>query len=277
MPSSARIKFYVINLDRSPKRLRCISSHLRSLGIEFTGIAAVDGRQISNETARSYPVRYFRPLTKGELGCALSHYRCWERIIEDGVDYGVILEDDAMLDKSFLEFIKLLKQNKEPDWDILKLTQYFKTAPRSFHKEESADNFRIRELRRRSAVILKRMGRFYFIRFHTPAIGTYGQIVTKKAAAHLVKYFVPKRPLDIDMKYLWDMYGLTILSLYPPVLLMESHPSTLSDKLKEPRRPMRRLFFQLCFTLRLFRYNCSQLGLKRALLLETGKSIDLTR
>lgn len=272
---SVKIKFYVVNLDRSKERLARISTRLRSLGLPFTRIAAVDGKELTDDKASSYPLRYFRPLTKGELGCSLSHYRCWQQIIRDKVDYGVILEDDAYISKNLLDFIDILKQEKAINCDIIKLTHYFREDPGSF--DDSADKrFRIKGLRRKSAIIIRKIAQFHLIRYHPPAIGTIGQIVTKKAAAHLISHFVPTRPLDVDMKHLWDMHNLTILSLYPPTLSISSYPSTLYDKKLQPRRPLRKLWYQLSFTYRLFRYNLAQLGLKNTILLGMGKNIDLT-
>jgi len=266
-----KIRFYIINLDRSTERLASITTHLKSLGIEFTRIAAIDGRELPD--ANAYPSRYFRPLTKGELGCSLSHYKCWQQIVQDRIDYGVILEDDVIIDKKLLDFISMLKQEEIINWDILKLTQYFKTAPKSFHTNQE---FRIRTLRRKSAIIIEKLANFHLIRFHPPAIGTYGQIVTKKAAARLIKNFVPTRPLDIDMKHLWDMHNLNILSLYPPVLSIAPYPSTLYDKKSQPRQPLKKLWYHVCFSYCLFRYNLAELGLKNTLKLAIGKNVDLT-
>ncbi len=269
---SRRIRFYIINLDRSSERLANISAHLKSLGIEFTRIAAVDGRELSDISI--YPLRYFRPLTKGELGCSLSHYKCWQQIIQDRIDYGVVLEDDVIIDKKLLNFISILEQEETTNWDILKLTQYFKTSPQSF--DGANEQFRVKELRRKSAIIMEKIANFHLIRFHPPAIGTYGQIVTKRAAARLIKDFVPTRPLDIDMKHLWDMHNLRILSLYPPVLSTVPYPSTIYDKTFQPRQPFKKLWYHISFSYRLFSYNFTELGLKNTLKLAIGKNVDLT-
>lgn len=275
MSKPSTIKFYVINLDRSRDRFAHISWQMKSLNIEFTRITAIDGMNLSDEEVRAYPYRYYRPLTKGELGCSLSHYKCWQRIQQDQVDYGVIFEDDVILDEHLLEFLQKLRQETEPNWDILKLCQSAKATLTSFYDQEYAE-LRIRELRRKSAIIVQKMGRFRLIRFHPPAIGTYGQIVTATAAAHLVQHFTPSRPLDVDMKHLWDMHGLRVLSLYPPVLSMSPYASTLAAKKDERRHLLRKLFYQLNFSYKLFRYNCAQLGIAKTIALGLGKNIDLT-
>lgn len=42
-----RLVTYVINLDRSPERLKTISARLSALGMEFTRIAAVDAQRLT--------------------------------------------------------------------------------------------------------------------------------------------------------------------------------------------------------------------------------------
>lgn len=45
-----------------------------------------------------YAPRYPFSLSPGEVGCFLSHRRCWQKIVDDGLDYGLIVEDDLSID-----------------------------------------------------------------------------------------------------------------------------------------------------------------------------------
>jgi collagen beta-1,O-galactosyltransferase len=38
-----------------------------------------------------------RPLKLGEIGCAVSHWMCWQKAAADAADPALILEDDAVL------------------------------------------------------------------------------------------------------------------------------------------------------------------------------------
>jgi glycosyl transferase family 25 len=64
-----------------------------------------------------------RPLKKGEIGCAISHWRCWK----DAADYHeevLILEDDVDLADNFLQELSSVTNLIEvnfPDWDLLYL------------------------------------------------------------------------------------------------------------------------------------------------------------
>ena len=42
-----------------------------------------------------------RALSRAEIGCFLSHYGTWERIVEAEIPCAVVLEDDARLEEGF--------------------------------------------------------------------------------------------------------------------------------------------------------------------------------
>lgn len=89
------MQYFVINLDRSPQRLERMSTLFSGLGLEFSRIAAVDGRQLP---AMTRPVAQ-RPggyrLAEGEIGCFLSHINCWQAVAEGPDEFSVVFEDDV--------------------------------------------------------------------------------------------------------------------------------------------------------------------------------------
>lgn len=97
---------FVINLDSSKDRLTSISQRLKELGVSFERIPAVNGRALSEQQISeiTYPynhfeskVRFTRELTKGEVGCFLSHRKCWERLLESDHQWALIMEDDIQI------------------------------------------------------------------------------------------------------------------------------------------------------------------------------------
>jgi hypothetical protein len=99
------IPIFVISLARAPDRREAISEHLRSLGLEFEIVEAVDGAQLSDSDCISLlakNVTYIR----GVIGCYLSHIRLYERIIQDNIDIALILEDDARLNPDIIPAIR---------------------------------------------------------------------------------------------------------------------------------------------------------------------------
>lgn len=56
------------------------------------------------------------PLTAGEVGCFLSHRKCWQQIVDEGLDYALIAEDDLALDPAIWpEVLDLIHSHASPD------------------------------------------------------------------------------------------------------------------------------------------------------------------
>lgn len=97
------MKTFVINLDSSQDRLNRISVQLKKLGVPFERVPAVNGTKLTDDFIKNitYPLdhidtktRFTRALTRGEIGCFLSHRVCWELLLESNEKWALILEDD---------------------------------------------------------------------------------------------------------------------------------------------------------------------------------------
>jgi GR25 family glycosyltransferase involved in LPS biosynthesis len=56
-------------------------------------------------------------LNTGQKGCSQSHINIWNHIIEKGLEYALVLEDDACFDKSWREKIDLFcMMNEDQEW-----------------------------------------------------------------------------------------------------------------------------------------------------------------
>lgn len=101
------MRAYVINLARSVDRRTHITAELKKTGLDYEFIAAVDGRELElDDPALIDPsLPYLDPslpvvdtgLAAGTAGAALSHLRVYNRIIDDGLDAALVLEDDMLL------------------------------------------------------------------------------------------------------------------------------------------------------------------------------------
>ncbi|MGO4450726.1 glycosyltransferase family 25 protein [Phyllobacterium sp. TAF24] len=116
------MKCYLINMDRSTERLARMEKLFTELGIAFERVAAVDGRLITDaEMAELVWQRPDEPaMTRSEVGCYLSHRKCFELIAEGETDYAAIFEDDATLSPAIADWL----QNSAwlpTDADIIKL------------------------------------------------------------------------------------------------------------------------------------------------------------
>ena len=86
------MKIYLINLDRRADRLHSMQTMFDAFGLSFVRVPAVDGMQF----AKTLP-EWTYSLTPAEIGCFLSHKKCFELIAAGEDNYGVVLEDDAEL------------------------------------------------------------------------------------------------------------------------------------------------------------------------------------
>lgn len=92
------MKRYLINMDRSTDRLDIMNKRLLELGLDFERVSAVEGAKLSvAELSRvSAPNwKYPNKLTPGEIGCFLSHKKCWELFLASDEDWALVLEDDS--------------------------------------------------------------------------------------------------------------------------------------------------------------------------------------
>lgn len=95
------MKTYVINLESAKDRYTYMSNLLSvipQLDVEF--IKAVDGRKLSEGQRNtlfdidSFKKRRHVEIKPGEIGCTLSHYKCYQRFLRSSEEYCLILEDD---------------------------------------------------------------------------------------------------------------------------------------------------------------------------------------
>lgn len=90
---------YVVNLARSHERRIHIAAELDRVGASFEFVEGVDGRDLDvHDPAIVDPGvlsdDWPRP---GTVGCAFSHVRLYQKMLEDGVEHALILQDDVKL------------------------------------------------------------------------------------------------------------------------------------------------------------------------------------
>jgi GR25 family glycosyltransferase involved in LPS biosynthesis len=115
-PTKFEIK--VVNLERRPDRREQTILKFKEQGIiDYKFIEAVDGQKLDVSVdiielfkGNDYGSR------KGFIGCALTHYNLWKKLLESTDEYYFIMEDDVQMDPKFSEMIKSIDYSK---YDIL--------------------------------------------------------------------------------------------------------------------------------------------------------------
>uniref|UniRef100_A0A8C3AL53 procollagen galactosyltransferase n=1 Tax=Cyclopterus lumpus TaxID=8103 RepID=A0A8C3AL53_CYCLU len=127
----ACVQVFMINLQRRTDRRERMMSALDKQGITCKVIAAVDGKATNISEIHTMGIHMLpgyndpyhgRPLTKGELGCFLSHYNIWKEIVERRLETSLVIEDDLRFEIFFKRRLKNLMMEVEDeglDWDLI--------------------------------------------------------------------------------------------------------------------------------------------------------------
>ncbi|XP_067277851.1 procollagen galactosyltransferase 1 [Pseudorasbora parva] len=122
---------FMINLKRRDDRRERMLAALREQEIDCKIIAAVDGKAMNVSEINAMGIHMLpgysdpyhgRPLTKGELGCFLSHYNIWKEIADRGLKASLVLEDDLRFEIFFKRRLQNLMREVESkglDWDLI--------------------------------------------------------------------------------------------------------------------------------------------------------------
>lgn len=122
-PPKSKLSFseiFMINLKRRPERRIKMELTLKELGIDYTYFEAVDGRKLTDEVIAEKGIvlmpeyldpYHKRPMKMGEIGCFLSHYTIWQRMVENNLEEVLILEDDIKFEPYFRnQAVELMKE-----------------------------------------------------------------------------------------------------------------------------------------------------------------------
>jgi GR25 family glycosyltransferase involved in LPS biosynthesis len=129
-------KIFYINLDRRPERNKHMKKQFKNLSWKgpIERISAVDGKKLTNDHLSLFTQQaiqqsttkheQFIPgfyMTKGGMGCALSHRKIYQKIQQEQYQRVLILEDDVILDSGLLSTLESLNSFIPDDFDILYL------------------------------------------------------------------------------------------------------------------------------------------------------------
>ena len=106
MKSSARIPVFYINLASRPDRREFMEAQFARLGVTAERVEAVSIDDVPQHLieAQLAPGRPWR-IMPGDLACGLSHQRIWTSIVERGLECALVLEDDALLAPTLIDFL----------------------------------------------------------------------------------------------------------------------------------------------------------------------------
>ncbi|WP_336194977.1 glycosyltransferase family 25 protein [Hafnia paralvei] len=208
------MKAFAVNLKREPLKKDHILTECKRHELDVEIIDAVEGTSLSElelkELVYDYPNCY---LTKGEIGCVLSHASIYKKMIAEGLDYALILEDDAIINSNsintILGEIPSIDDGKANVWllsDVEAYVENKKSITKSgyvFHKAERA-------------------------------YCTHGYILNRKAAKKMISISTPIKFEADRWQNFYQNYWLNVYCLVPHIIstndIDKSHSTIETDR-----------------------------------------------
>ena len=203
----------IIHLERSLERKPQVRKLKKSLPFRTKVVEAIDGSKTDNDFSKTYIPRLLRPrypftLRSAEIACFQSHRKCWQEILDQGLEAALIIEDDVdIINGEFSAAVKLaMKEIKMGDLIRFPIKPREKPINSSVERND--------------------------ISIFEPTLiglGTQAQIVTYDAAIRLLEKTERfDRPIDVYLQLRWK-HGVRILTLWPNGV--REHSSSLGGSL----------------------------------------------
>ncbi len=168
-------KIFVISLRRVRERRQQVLSQLLPLGLPFEIVDAVDAQQVKPECLPrgENPPR----MPVGAFACYQSHIGVLERIVDYGLDYGLILEDDFVLGKAPTLTLGNIWNHIPPGADHIQLHMLKNFMCAEYAIEEEGE---------------------WFNKLGCTSISTIGYVVSRRLASHILEnHRRPSMPIDL--------------------------------------------------------------------------------
>jgi GR25 family glycosyltransferase involved in LPS biosynthesis len=191
---------FILHLERAAQRRPQVERLRAALPCASEIVAATDGKSLAQDDVDAVCVRQLhRPrfsfaLNPAEIGAFLSHRAAWRRIVEEGLDYGLVFEDDAEIDAATFARTSDFARATRADWD-------YALAP--------APQTRV------AGAILAQADGAALIRPNTPPLRAIAQFVSGAAARRLLAATEKfDRPIDTFLQMSW-VTGVELLAIKP--------------------------------------------------------------
>jgi glycosyl transferase, family 25 len=204
---------WVVNLERSPARRAFMEKQLSGLGLKFSFFLASNGQKLTRKERSLYsPIHALisegRLLAANEIGCALTHARIYQKIVEEKHHEVLILEDDVQVNEDLLCILER-KHAFPADWDLINF--------RSTAAKKSLENPPVWKIYR-------------FCRFVREANGTVAYLIRYAGAVKMLKHIYPIRYPADGMLGRTGITGLVTYGIQPEPVALADFPSDIWPK-----------------------------------------------
>lgn len=189
---------FIIHLDRAVGRKSQVTDLGSILPAPVRVIDAIDGQRLDPARTSYRRLRWFPPypfrLRNGEIGAFMSHRVVWQMIVDEGLDWALIVEDDVAIDPGcFAKALRLALAH----FDGFSIVRF------------PADGYD------RNGPTIARDGDTRLLRPCRPGLGMFAQLVGREAAQRLLDATeIFDRPVDSVLQMRWKT-GVRLLSVTP--------------------------------------------------------------
>jgi glycosyl transferase family 25 len=215
---------FVINLAHDIERRSHMQAVLAALGMSAEFVPGVYGKELTSADREAVYDRekalrvYGVEMMNSEIGCYLSHYRLYERMVREQIPVALIMEDDLAVAPDFPAVVEELAHDPAPVWEVVRFeSQRGRVlAP----KRPCDEGVRVRDVG---------AGGLYRLRTHVLGFGAY--LIRLEGAKKMLSYgrriFMP---IDQTMDRFWEN-GITPYVVRPfPVRQREDMVGRIGDR-----------------------------------------------
>ncbi|XP_054976582.1 procollagen galactosyltransferase 2 isoform X2 [Sorex araneus] len=124
-------EIFMINLKRRKDRRDRMLRTLYEQEIAVKIVEAVDGKALNTSQLKALSIEMLpgyrdpyssRPLTRGEIGCFLSHYSVWKEVLARALPRSLVIEDDVRFEHQFRRKLTRLMDDvarARLDWELI--------------------------------------------------------------------------------------------------------------------------------------------------------------
>lgn len=142
-----------------------------------------------------------RSMTSGEIAVYAGHRKIWQAIVDSGMAYALVFEDDfRVLDGTRFKATLRDCLPALAGWDIVKFFDF----------------------RPKRVIRCRRVGATDLVAYKYPAPGAVAYLISRDAARRLLARRRIFRPVDVDFSWPWE-FGLRIWSILPNLVDEVSH------------------------------------------------------
>ncbi len=189
-----------------------MKQQLDAMGVAYLFFPATDGKTITQEERLLYSRKHAfeykgRELSKGEIGCALTHARIYQQMTDNNIPEVLVLEDDITLPRDLLHVLHRRSAFPE-NWEVVNFYND-RARPKPFGTP-IFDKYRM-------------------CKFRGVANRTSAYLINLKGAKKLLKYIYPIRlPADDIIGYP-EISGIILYGVAPQAAQLMNFPSDIWD------------------------------------------------